>query len=117
MSGKRKADPDQLVLGGTATRRRVGRHERAVDAAAKAARTANMVADWHVAGLSTARALARALDTAEREADGWLLAKLAAELRATLTALGWMPEGGNADDLADLVALFGGAEVQHPAQS
>ncbi len=115
MTGKRKA-PDQLELPGSSVRRRRGRHERALDNAARAARTADLVQPWHGAAISSARGLARALDDAELERDGWLVTRIASELRQTLDALGWLPEGANRDDLDDLVALFGGPAVSDPAK-
>jgi hypothetical protein len=74
-----------------------------------------MLADWNAPAVASARTLARALDAAERKADGYLIARLSSELRQMLDGLGWLPEkAGDHDDIDSLLALLSGPALGHP---
>lgn len=89
----------------TAAPLRKGRHERRTDAAITAARHAGTLAATDGALISLLRALARALDLAERTEQPYAVAQVARELRATLESARLTPasRGAGPDPFAALL--------------
>jgi hypothetical protein len=89
---------------GASTPRR-GRHARALDTSVAAARRHGALPAEHSALVSLCRALARALDLAERTDQVYAVAQLAREYRAALADARLVPvEGPPADPFAALLA-------------
>lgn len=88
---RRKAE--QLALD-VDVRTQRGRVERAVDTDAAAARKAGAVEDTAGGLLSAARAVARAIDVAERTRQVYALPQLSRELRDLYAALGFVTQKG-----------------------
>lgn len=105
MSTRRKPhQAEQLALFGAARTQRV---KRGVDLAIRHGQAANFCDSTLDAGLiALARTLAVQIDTcASAGGDGWLLARLAGELRETLTRLRLDPtaRGATSDNLDDFL--------------
>lgn len=84
---------------------RKGRHEQRTDAAIRAAREAGTLTDTDAGVITLLRALARALDGAERTEQPYAVAQVARELRATLETARLTPaaRGPGPDPFADLL--------------
>lgn len=131
MPGQPRVSPDQLPIGEVLSEAAgrvvpVGRHERALSAAAAAA--AHIATDpaRYAAGLSLAQSLARALDVAEAKLDTLTASQSARAYTELLDRLGLLPVVSDDDRIApgeegtragpgDPLAGFGRPEVVHPA--
>ena len=99
----RRKDRDEALFALPAGRR--GRVERAVNAAVTRARRDGTLGSVDDGLIALARATARAVDLAEGARDLWALARVAGELRETLTRLRLDPtsRGANRDSLTDFL--------------
>src|SRR5262245_1529029 len=85
---------------------KLGRVERALNAALTAARKNGTVADVDAAAIALARAQARGVDVAEGARDVWALARVSSELRETLIRLRLDPvaRGAGGDQLSNFLS-------------
>jgi len=87
-----------------------GRHERAVLAAAR--HPASPLRDRrHAAARTTLRALARALDVAERKDDAYAVAQLVRPMRELLADCGMLPDLADHGPADDTLAGLGAATL------
>lgn len=85
---------------------KLGRVERALNAALSTARRSGTLSDVDGAAVALARAQARGVDVAEGARDVWALARVSSELRETLIRLRLDPvsRGAGGDQLANFLA-------------
>jgi hypothetical protein len=106
----RRPDPEALFDVPGSGRPRTGRHERQADAAIRQARKDRTLTPVDGSLASTIRALARAVDQAERTDQPYAVAQLARELRACLVEARMTPSARGVPDVDPFAALLDGLD-------